>query len=59
MGRFAAPISTCSQCLRASEYLAVSMLIWQPHPEATMIMERIADASPIPRARTTGVVYLL
>jgi hypothetical protein len=59
MGRFAAPISICSQSLRASEYLAVSMLIWQPHPEATMIMERIADTSPIPRARTTGVVYLL
>jgi hypothetical protein len=58
-GAFAAPVSLCPQCLPASEFLGVAMFMWQPHPEATMIMERIAETSPVPRARTTGVVYLL
>jgi hypothetical protein len=35
------------------------MFLWRPHLEATMITERIAETSPVPRARITGVIYLL
>jgi hypothetical protein len=35
------------------------MFLWRAHLEATMITEMITETSPVPRARMTGVIYLL
>jgi hypothetical protein len=49
----------CARCFPGVGIFGASMFLWRPQLGATMITERIAETSPVPRARITGVVYLL